>query len=193
MWRTWFNWHGEQYVFEQSELEAFKSRLLSCWCWLTIKNPSSHFSSFSLICNIKNRQVSVQSRHQDVWYVKKIVDFHKYKLRYFPLGKPRKWSLWEVQHGNWRERGAVRRPVMVGRGKKVQVSPCFVLWEWKQKPVTRMCVLGNNHYKNQKAVSVIASGMGRKFKWMNILKWGELFSKLPNLKLFDGLQDAWEN
>lgn len=150
IWRTWFNWHGEQYVSEQSKQEAFKSRLLSCWCWLTKENPFSHFSSFSLICNIKNKQVSVQSRQQDVCYVKKIADFHKYKLRYFPLRKPMEWSLCEAQHGNWKERGTVRRPVMVGRGGKVQVSPCFVLWEWKQKPVMGMCMLGNNHYKIRK-------------------------------------------
>lgn len=42
------------------------------------------------------------------------------------------WSLCEAQHGNWRERGAVRRLVMVKRGESAGLSmPCLVRMKTK--------------------------------------------------------------
>lgn len=102
--------------------------------------------------------------------------------------EPMRSTTWKLE----RKRSSEKASNGGKRGKSAGLS-MLCLVRMKTKASHRDAHAGEWSPQNQKAVSVTASGMWRKSKCMNILKWGELFSELPNLKLFDGLQDAWEN
>lgn len=55
------------------------------------------------------------------------------------------WSLCEAQQGDWRERGAVRRPVMVGRGGKCRSLYAMSCENENKSQSQRCAMLGNNH------------------------------------------------
>lgn len=130
-----------------------------------------HFSSFSSICNMKNRHVSVLAMHQDMcWFPIRT------NIGYFPSRKPMGYSICEAQHCNRRERSC-EKASSGGKGKSAGLCalPCE---NENQKPVTRMCMLGKITMKSETAVSIIACVTRRKLKCMYILEWAELFSDL---------------